>query len=146
MALTFTLIDSWDDGRRVHVVGTAAASGSYTAGRDTLDLSPNVPTTQPPIVGTAWMDGLAGYDYRFTLGAAINSGTVKIFQEGRGRTVCRTCRRRVPGCHHRRHRHFLRHLPTFAVAVRGGSESFEHSPRPGFCAAPRRAIMKTALP
>ena len=86
MALTFTLVDSWDDGRRVHVVGTVAASGSYTTGGDTLDLSPieplGVPTTQPPIAGTAWMDGLAGYDYVFTPGAAINSGLVKIFQQG----------------------------------------------------------------
>jgi hypothetical protein len=85
MALAFTLVDSWDDGRRVHVVGSVAASGSYTTGGDTLDLSPieplGVPTTQPPIAGTAWMDGLAGYDYRFTPGAAINSGLVKIFQD-----------------------------------------------------------------
>lgn len=85
MALAFTLVDSWDDGRRIHVAGTVAASGNYTAGGDTLDLTPleplGVPTTQPPILGTAWMDGLAGYDYVFTPGAAINSGKVKIFQD-----------------------------------------------------------------
>lgn len=84
MALAFTLVDSWDDGRRIHVSGTVAASGNYTTGGDTLDLTPlealGVPTTKPPIVGTAWMDGLAGYDYVFTPGAAINSGKVKMFQ------------------------------------------------------------------
>jgi len=39
MALTFTLVDTWDDGQRIHVSGTAAASGNYSTGGDTLDLS-----------------------------------------------------------------------------------------------------------
>lgn len=86
MALAFTLVDSWDDGRRIHVAGTIAASGNYATGGDTLDLTPleslGVPTTKSPIAGTAWMDGLAGYDYVFAPGAAINSGKVKIFQQG----------------------------------------------------------------
>jgi hypothetical protein len=84
MALTFTLVDTWDDGKRVHVTGTVAASGNYTTSGDTLDLSqfPLVATTQPPIQGTAWMDGLAGYDYVFYPGAAMNSNKVKIFQQG----------------------------------------------------------------
>ncbi|HVA71921.1 MAG TPA: hypothetical protein VNF02_02330 [Candidatus Limnocylindrales bacterium] len=88
MALAFTLVDSWDDGRRIHVAGTVAASGSYTTGGDTLDLSGigalGVPTTKPPIQGTAWMDGLAGYDYVFSPGAAINANTVKMFQQASG--------------------------------------------------------------
>jgi hypothetical protein len=84
MALTFTLIDTWDDGKRMHVTGTVAASGSYTSGGDTLDLSqfPIIDATQAPIQGTAWMDGLAGYDYVFTPGSALNNGKVKIFQNG----------------------------------------------------------------
>ena len=84
MALTFTLVDTWDDGKRVHVAGTVAASGNYSTSGDTLDLSqsPIVASTQAPINGTAWMDGLAGYDYVFYPGAAINSGKVKIFQQG----------------------------------------------------------------
>lgn len=84
MALTFTLVDTWDDGRRVHVSGTVSASGSYTTGGDTLDLSqfPLIAATQPPIQGTAWMDGLAGYDYVFAPGSAMNSGKVKIFEQG----------------------------------------------------------------
>jgi hypothetical protein len=86
MALTFTLVDTWDDGKRIHVSGTIAASGSYSTGGDTLDLSqfPVIAATQSPVQGTAWMDGLAGYDYVFTPGSAMNSGKVKIFQQGSG--------------------------------------------------------------
>ena len=84
MALTFTLVDTWEDGKRVHVSGTVAASGNYATGGDTLDLSQNpiIGSAQPPIQGTAWMDGLAGYDYVFFPGAALNNSKVKIFQQG----------------------------------------------------------------
>lgn len=84
MALAFTLIDTWDDGKRIHVTGTVAASGSYTTGGDTLDLSqyPVVASVQPPIQGTGWMDGLAGYDYTFAPGATMNANKVKIFAQG----------------------------------------------------------------
>jgi len=84
MALTFTIVDTWDDGKRIHVAGTVAASGNYATGGDALDLSqsPLVASDQPPINGTAWMDGLAGYDYVFLPGAAMNSCKVKIFQQG----------------------------------------------------------------
>jgi hypothetical protein len=83
MALTFSLVDTWEDGKRIHVTGTVAASGSYATGGDTVDLSqfPIVASTQAPIQGTAWMDGLAGYDYVFTPGSAMNNGKVKIFQQ-----------------------------------------------------------------
>ena len=81
MALTFSLIDTWDDGKRIHVTGTIAASGNYATGGDALDLSqsPVVASAQPPING---IDGLAGYDYVFMPGAAMNSNKVKIFQQG----------------------------------------------------------------
>lgn len=84
MALTFSLVDTWDDGKRIHVTGTAAASGNYSTGGDTLDLSqsPLVASAQAPISGTAWMDGLAGYDYVFLPGASMSSNKVKIFQQG----------------------------------------------------------------
>lgn len=84
IALTFTLVDTWDDGKRIHVAGTVAASGNYATGGDTLDLSQFslIASAQPPINGTAWMDGLAGYDYVFFPGAAMNSGKVKMFQQG----------------------------------------------------------------
>ncbi|HEY0701646.1 MAG TPA: hypothetical protein VGD60_02665 [Candidatus Acidoferrales bacterium] len=81
MALTFSLVDTWDDGKRIHVSGTVAASGNYTTGGDTLDLSqfPVIASAQAPIQGTAWMDGLAGYDYVFAPGAALNNSKVKMF-------------------------------------------------------------------
>jgi hypothetical protein len=62
MTLTFTLVHTWDDGKRVHVAGTAAASGNYSTDCDTLDPSqfPVIATTQAPVQGTAWMDGMAG--------------------------------------------------------------------------------------
>jgi hypothetical protein len=84
MALTFNLIDTWDDGQRIHASGTVAASGNYSTGGDTLDLSqfPIIASTQPPIQGTVWLDGLAGYDYVFSPGSALNSGKVKIFEQG----------------------------------------------------------------
>ena len=86
MALAFTLVDTWDDGKRIHVAGTVAASGSYSTSGDTLDLSqaPLVASTQAPIQGAAWMDGLSGYDYVFYPGSAMNNGKVKVFQQGSG--------------------------------------------------------------
>lgn len=82
--VSLTLVDSWDDGKRIHVSGTVLACGNYATNGDTLDLSqsPLVASTQPPISGTAWMDGLAGYDYVFIPGSALNSNKVKIFQQG----------------------------------------------------------------
>jgi hypothetical protein len=48
MALTFSLVDTWDDGKRIHVSRTVSASGNYSTGGDTLDLSqfPAIATTQ----------------------------------------------------------------------------------------------------
>jgi hypothetical protein len=84
MALTFSVVDRWDDGKRIYVSGTIAATGNYTTGGDTLDRSqvPLIALDQPPVQGTGWMDGLAGYDYVVTPGAAMNSSKVKIFQQG----------------------------------------------------------------
>jgi hypothetical protein len=39
MALTFSVVDTWDDGKRIHVSGTIAATGNCATGGDTLDLS-----------------------------------------------------------------------------------------------------------
>jgi len=84
MALAFTLIDTWDDGKRIHATGTVAASGNYSTGGDTLDLSkfPILTSSQAPIQGTVWLDGLAGYDYVFTPGSSLGNGKVKVFQQG----------------------------------------------------------------
>src|SRR5579863_635195 len=84
MAMTFSVVDTWDDGKRIHVSGTVVPSGNYTTSGDTLDLSqvPLIASDQPPTQGTGWMDGLAGYDYVFYPGATMNANKVKIFQQG----------------------------------------------------------------
>lgn len=84
MPLAFTLVDTWDDGKRIHATGTVAASGNYATGGDTLDLSkfPILTCGQAPIQGTVWLDGLAGYDYVFTPGSSLSNGKVKVFQQG----------------------------------------------------------------
>jgi hypothetical protein len=73
MALAFALVDSWHDGRRIHVAGTIAVPGNYATGGDSLDLAGigalGIPSTKPPIQGTAWMDGFAGYE-RFLSGSS----------------------------------------------------------------------------
>ncbi len=62
MALTFSVVDTWDDGKRIHVSGTVTATGNYSTSGDTLDLSqiPLIASDQPPVQGTGGMDGLAG--------------------------------------------------------------------------------------
>jgi hypothetical protein len=84
MALAFSIVDTWDDGKRIHLAGTVASSGNYVTGGDAIDLSQNavVASSQSPIQGTAWMDGLSGYDFVFFPGTAMNNGKVKIFQQG----------------------------------------------------------------
>ena len=84
MALAFSLVDTWDDGKRIHASGTVVATGNYVTSGDTLDLSqvPIIASAQAPLQGTAWMDGLAGFDYVFSPGAAMNSNKVKIFAQG----------------------------------------------------------------
>jgi hypothetical protein len=56
MALAFSLIDTWDDGKRIHVSGTITASGNYSTSGDTLDLSqtPIVASSQPPTEPPGW--------------------------------------------------------------------------------------------
>jgi hypothetical protein len=61
MALTFSAVDTWDDGKRIHVSGTVTATGNDATSGDT-DRSqvPIIASAHPPIQETAWMDGLAG--------------------------------------------------------------------------------------
>ena len=73
MALTFSAVDAWDDGKRIHVSGTVAAMGNYATNGDRLDLwqVPIIASAQPPIQGTAWMDGFAGYDTTRVIGRLL---------------------------------------------------------------------------
>lgn len=84
MALTFSVVDTWDDGKRIHVGGAVEAPGNYSTSGDVLDLS-QVPMNcvgSAAYSATAWMDGLAGYNYVFYPGATMNSNKVEIFQPG----------------------------------------------------------------
>ncbi len=124
MALTFSLVDTWDDGKRIHVAGTAAASGNYTTTGDTLDLSqfPIIAATQAPVQGTAWMDGLAGLRLRFLSRLGHEQRQSQNLPAGRKRgRVPRARRRRLPLRHHRRHHHLLRYLQEAAVSRRAGA-------------------------
>jgi hypothetical protein len=84
LAITFSRLVAGDDGKRIHVTETATASGKYSSLSDTHNLarSPPAASAQPPNNGTAWMDGLVGYDSGFMPGAALNSAKAKIFPRG----------------------------------------------------------------
>jgi hypothetical protein len=119
MALTFSLVDTWENGKRVHVSGTITATGNYVTGGDTLDLSqvPVIASAQPPIQGTASMDGLAGFDYVFFPGAAMNSNKVKMLAAGAtaGAAFSRAGGRPLSRGDHLRHDQVLRDLQKTAV-------------------------------
>jgi len=113
MTLTFSLVDPWDDGKRVHVSDTIVASG------DTLDLSevPLIASDQPSVQGTAWMAGLAGYDYVF-IRRRNEPEQSENLSAGRGRRALPGARRRIlSGRNHRRHHHVLWHLQKTSVAT-----------------------------
>jgi hypothetical protein len=59
MALTFSVVDTWDDGKRIHVSGTVATTGNYSTSGDTLDLS------QVPLIASAALGA-------WTLGAPVS--------------------------------------------------------------------------
>ena len=124
MALTFSLVDTWDDGKRVHVSGTIVASGNYTTSGDTLDLSevPLIASDQPPVQGTAWMDGLVGIRLRFLSRRRDERKQSENLSTGRvRRPFPRTRRRSLSNRNHRRHHHVLRHLQKTAVEARTNS-------------------------
>lgn len=86
MALLVTPVHSWDDGQKMHVIGTIAASGSYTTGGDTLDFTPvaagfkgrNLGIASPP----EWVhiEGFAGYTYSNSIGTLLNNSLMKTQQ------------------------------------------------------------------
>jgi hypothetical protein len=78
MPIAVTVSDQWDDGKRLHVVGALAFSGSYATGGDTLSFVGKVPASRAPIL--VRVEGIAGYKYEVNLGSAINNSLVLVRQ------------------------------------------------------------------
>jgi hypothetical protein len=79
MAVTATVTDHWEDGKRVHVIGTLAFSGSYATGGDTVTVSnlPLIKSASPP----NWAEALGQSKYKYIF---ILSGKVKIITPDTG--------------------------------------------------------------
>jgi hypothetical protein len=79
MAVTATVTDHWEDGKRVHVIGTLVFSGSYATGGDTVTVSnlPLIKSASPP----NWAEALGQSKYKYTF---ILSGKVKIITPDTG--------------------------------------------------------------
>ena len=86
MALTLTVhqFDVDSTGKQVYVAGVVTASGNYTAGGDTLDLSTQsfIPSAQLPKQVALFTQTGQVYNYAFIQGAALNSCKVKIYAAG----------------------------------------------------------------
>ena len=86
MALTLTVnqFDVDSSGKQVYVAGIVTASGSYTTGGDTLDLSTQsyIPSAQLPKQASLFTQTGQVYNYAFIQGAALNSCKVKIYAAG----------------------------------------------------------------
>lgn len=64
MATTVAVRSYWDDGKRVHVLGTVTFSGSYTTGGDSVSLTGLFPG-QRSAAELVKIDGKSGYVYKF---------------------------------------------------------------------------------
>ena len=86
MALTLTVhqFDVDSTGKQVYVAGVVTASGNYTTGGDTLDLSAQsfIPSAQLPKQAALFTQTGQVYNYAFIQGAALNSCKVKIYVAG----------------------------------------------------------------
>ena len=86
MALTLTVNQFNVDalGKQVYVAGVVTASGSYTTGGDTLDLSTqsNIPSAQLPTQASLFTQTGQVYNYAFIVGTALNNNKVKIYAAG----------------------------------------------------------------
>ena len=76
MAIAVTVSDKWDDGKRLHVVGTLAFSGSYATGGDTLSFAGLVPASRAPLV--VRVSGQAGFIYEVNIGSGIANSLVLV--------------------------------------------------------------------
>ncbi len=83
MAVTATVTDHWEDGKRVHVIGTLVFSGNYAAGGDTVTVSnlPLIKSASPP----NWAEALGQSKYKYVfIFSGLTTGKVKIITPDTG--------------------------------------------------------------
>ena len=72
---TVTVAETWDDGQRLHAVGTIGiAAGDYVTGGLTLSFNGLVPCTEPPVHVDLY--GIAGFEYKFVKGSSPANGKI----------------------------------------------------------------------
>ena len=77
MAVVATVTDHWEDGKRVHVIGTLALSGNYVTGGDTVTVSnlSLIKSASPP----NWAEALGQSKYKYVfIFSGLTTGKVKI--------------------------------------------------------------------
>ena len=78
MALSVTINNVDHAADSLYVRGSVSASGSYTAGGDTLDFSGkgDLPASTPP--RDVFIHGVSGFVYEFVRGATLTNNKVKV--------------------------------------------------------------------
>ena len=84
LSLTVHQFDVDSTGKQVYVAGIVTASGSYSTGGDTLDLSNQsfIPSAQLPKQASLFTQTGQVYNYAFIQGTALNNNKVKIYTAG----------------------------------------------------------------
>jgi hypothetical protein len=77
MSLVATVTNHWDDGKRIHAIGTIAATGNYVTGGDTLSFALyQIKDPRPPLI--VLVSGINGYSYSLIIGTTNANGKLKI--------------------------------------------------------------------
>jgi len=75
----------WYDGKKVNIVGTITASGSYSTGGDTLNLQGlGIKSSQLPFL--VQISGQNGFIYQWVAGTTQANGKMKVFVATTGGT------------------------------------------------------------
>ena len=84
LSLAIKQFDVDATGKQLYVVGTITASGSYTTGGDTLDLTNQsyIPSDALPKQVSIFTQTGVVFSYTWILGSALNNGKMKIYQAG----------------------------------------------------------------
>lgn len=88
MSIAVTVTQHWSDGKKIHVIGTLAATGDYVTGGDTVDFGLQaIKSTKPPVF--VYIDPMVYTDAdlnialaRFVYGSTIKNGKVYCFNNG----------------------------------------------------------------